>query len=80
MTKIQLIILTSVLNKMHNANYYYRVREAQAACVLRVGCIPEEFNLSDLFIKTTIPGNKRHNLVALIFSNIESLIGVIEKL
>ena len=28
---------------------------------LRVGWIPGEFNLSDLFTKTTMPGNKRHS-------------------
>ena len=30
-------ISTSVLNKRHNAIYYHRVREAQAAGILRVG-------------------------------------------
>ena len=72
-------IPTSVLNKRNNYIYYHRVREAQDAGILRVGCIPGEFNLADLFTKTTMPGNTRHNLVDSIFSNIASRIGDIEK-
>ena len=72
-------IPTSVLNNRHNFICYHRVREAQAAGILWVGWIPEEFYLADLFIKTTMPGNKRHNLVDSIFSNKASPIGDIEK-
>ena len=35
--------------------------------------------MSDLFTKTTMPGNIRHNLVDSIFSNTASPIGDIEK-
>ena len=56
-------IPTSVLNKRHNTIFYHRVREAQATGTLRVGLIPGEFKLADLFTKKTMPGNTRHNLV-----------------
>jgi len=59
----------SVLNKRHNAICYHRVREAQAAGTIRVGWIKGEFNLADLFTKTTMPGNLRHGLVMNIFNN-----------
>ena len=62
-------IPTSVLNKRHNAICYHRVRKVQAAGILRFGWIPGDFNLVDLFTKTTMHGNKRHNLVDSIFSN-----------
>ena len=54
-----LSITTSALKKRHNGICYHRVKEAQAPGVLRVGWIPEEFNLVDLFTKTTMPGNKK---------------------
>ena len=73
-----LSIPNSALNKRHNAIYYHRVRESQDAGILRVGCISGEFNLVDLFTKTTMSGNKRHNLVDSMFSNISSLIYDIE--
>ena len=69
----------SALNKRYNAICYYRVREDQAAGILRVGWIPGECNLSDLFTKTTMPGNTRYNLVDSIFSNTASSIGYIDK-
>ena len=47
--------------------------------VIRFGWILGEFNLADLFTKTTMPGNTRHNLVDSIFSNTASPIGSIEK-
>ena len=72
-------IPTPALNKRHNNIYYHRVREAQYAVIIQVGCIPGEFNLADLFTNTTMPGNKRHNLVDSIFSNTASQIGDIEK-
>jgi len=46
---------TSVLNKRHNAICYHRVREAQAAGIIRVGWIEGKNNLADLFTKTTMP-------------------------
>ena len=60
---------TSVLNKRHNAICYHRVREAQAAGTIRVGWIPGEHNLADLFTKTTMAGNTRHGLVVNIFND-----------
>ena len=72
-------IPTSSMNNMHNAICYHRGREAQAAGIILVGWIPGEFNLADLFTKTTMSRNTRHNLVDLIFSNTASPIGDIEK-
>ena len=74
-----LSIPTSALNKMHNSICYHRVREAQDAGILRVGWIPGEFNPSEFLTKTTMPGNKRHNLVASVFYNTASPIRDIEK-
>ena len=74
-----LSIPISVLNKRHNFICYHSAREAQAAGILRVGWIPGEFDLADLFTKTTMPGNTRHDFVDSIFSDTESPIGVIEK-
>jgi hypothetical protein len=45
------------------------VREAQATGTIRVGWIKGDFNLADLFTKTTMPGNLRHGLVMNIFNN-----------
>ena len=56
-------IPTSALKNRHNTIYYHRVREDQASGILKVGWITGEFNLSDLFTKTIMPGNTRHNLV-----------------
>ena len=74
-----LSIPTSALNKRHIETFNHRVREAQAAGILRVGWVPGECNLEDLFTNTTMPGNKRHNLVDSIFSNTASPIGDIEE-
>ena len=60
---------TSVLNKRHNAICYHSVREAQAAGILRVGWIPGEYNLADLFTKTSMAGNVKNYLVQSIFDN-----------
>jgi hypothetical protein len=62
-------IPSSVLNKRHNAICYHRVREAQAAGIIRVGWIKGEYNLADLFTKTTMAGNVRHGMVENIFNN-----------
>lgn len=62
-------IPSSVLNKRHNEIFYHRVREAQASGIIRVGWIQSEYNLSDLFTKTTMPGNVRNDLVEMIFTN-----------
>ena len=40
-------IPTSVLNKGHNNIFYRRLREAQSAGVILVGCITKGFNLTD---------------------------------
>ena len=76
----KLIIPTSVLNKKHITICYHSVREYWAASVLCDVCIPGGFYMSDLFTKTTIPGNTRHNLVDSIFLNTASPIGGIKKL
>ena len=72
-------ITTSDLKKRHNCIYYHRVRDSQDAGILRVGWIPGEFNLADLFTKTRMPDITRRNLVDSIFSNTASPIGDIEK-
>ena len=58
-----LSIPTPVLNKRNNDIYYHRVRESQAAGIFRFGWSPGRVNLADLFTKTAMPGNTRHNLV-----------------
>ena len=60
---------SSVINKRHNAICYHRVREAQAAGIIRVGWIEGKYNLADLFTKTTMSGNERHGMVENIFHN-----------
>ena len=42
-------IPTSSLNKINNAIYYHRVREAHDAGIIWFGWIPGEFNPADLF-------------------------------
>mmetsp|Transcript_15996 Transcript_15996/g.23839 ORF Transcript_15996/g.23839 Transcript_15996/m.23839 type:complete len:1130 (+) Transcript_15996:7540-10929(+) len=53
----------SVLNKRHNAICYHRVREAQAAGIIRVGWIQGEYNQADLGTKTTLSTKRRYELV-----------------
>ena len=60
---------TSVLNKRHNSICYHRVREAQAASIIRVAWISGDWNLSDLLTKTTMPANKKNGFVENIFTN-----------
>ena len=74
-----LSIPTSLLNNRNNAICCHRVRESKYAYIFRFGWIPGEFNPVDLFTKTTMPGDTRHNLVDSIFSITESTIGDIEK-
>ena len=59
----------SVLNKRHNAICYHRVREAQAAQIIRVAWISGEMNISDLLTNTTMPANKKNQCVQGIFTN-----------
>eukprot|EP00557_Chaetoceros_sp_GSL56_P014199 CAMPEP_0176484462 /NCGR_PEP_ID=MMETSP0200_2-20121128/4466_1 /TAXON_ID=947934 /ORGANISM="Chaetoceros sp., Strain GSL56" /LENGTH=360 /DNA_ID=CAMNT_0017880935 /DNA_START=761 /DNA_END=1843 /DNA_ORIENTATION=- len=66
---------SSVLNKRHNAICYHRVREAQAAGIIRVGWIPGTENLADLLTKTTIAGNVKNDIVQSIFCNQACVIG-----
>ena len=65
---------TSVLNKRHNAICYHRVREAQAAGIIRVGWIEGKDNLADLFTKTTMPTQTKTNFVKYIFNNEASVL------
>ena len=62
-------IPTSVLNKRHNAICYHRVREAQAAGVIRVGWIEGKYNVADLFTKTTLSNEAKRTFVQYIFNN-----------
>ena len=50
----------SVLNKRHNAISYHRVREAQAANIIRVGWVDGKFNLADVFTKTMMGMQSMH--------------------
>ena len=59
----------SVLNKRYNAICYHRVREAQAAKIIRVAWISGEMNISDLLKNTTMPANKKNQFVQEIFTN-----------
>ena len=59
----------SVLNKRHNAICYHRIRDAQAAQIIRVAWIPREINVSDLLTKTTMSANKKNQFVQEIFTN-----------
>ena len=61
---------TSVLNKRHNAICYHRVREAQAAGMIRVGWIEGEKNVAELFTKTTLSNESKRKLVQFIFDDI----------
>ena len=56
-------------NKIHNDICYHRVRESQVSGTLRVGWIPGEYKLADLFTKTTMERNMRHEMVESIFDN-----------
>jgi len=60
---------TSVLNKKHNSICYHRVREAQAAGIIRVGWIEGKFNVADLFTKTTLSNEAKRTFVQYIFNN-----------
>ena len=69
----------SVLNKRHNAICYHRVREAQAAQIIRVAWIPGDLNLSDLLTKTTMPANKKNGFVQEIFTNNATVVNTSEE-
>ena len=60
---------TSVLNKRHNAICYHRVREAQAAGVIRVGWIEGKKNVADLFTKTTLSNESKRRFIQFIFDD-----------
>ena len=47
-------ISTLILNKKHNSRWSRRVREVQAATKIRIAWIDGDYNLSDIFIKTSI--------------------------
>jgi RPA family protein len=52
----------SVLKKKHNAIAYHRVREAQAAKIIRVAKEPGETNLADILTKL-MPGPRMKELL-----------------
>jgi hypothetical protein len=52
----------STLKKKHNAIAYHRVREAQAAEIIRVAWEPTHSNLADLLTKV-LPGPKLRELI-----------------
>lgn len=57
----------STLNKKHNAVCYHRVREAQAAGIIKVGWIPSNENLADLLTKTTMGNHVKDNITEKLF-------------
>lgn len=59
---VNTIIPSSMMKKKHNAIAYYRIREADAANVIRFGHLPGDFNYADNMTK---PSNKDsfHDLV-----------------
>ena len=61
---------TSVLNKRHSAICYHRVREAQAADIIRVGWIEGKRNEADLFTKTTISNESKRKFIQFIIDDI----------
>ena len=64
-----LSVPTSVLNKRHNAICYHRVKEAQAAGIIRVGWIEGAKNVADLFIKATLSNESKRRLTQFIFDD-----------
>ena len=56
-------IPSSILSKRLNAINYHAVREAAAACILRVGKEDTESNIADLFTKI-LPQDRRNALVS----------------
>ena len=62
-------VLTSMLNKIHNAICYHRLRGSQAAGKIRVGWVPGGSNFEYLLTKTTMDGNVGHSIVEIIFHN-----------
>jgi len=65
---------TSVLNKIHNAICYHRVREAQAAGIIRVGWIEGTKNIADLFTKTTLANESKRRFTQFIFDDDSTLL------
>ena len=59
----------SALNKRHNAICFHRVREAQAAQIIRIAWIEGNTNIADLLTKTTLASNKKHEFINNVFSN-----------
>ena len=60
---------TSVFNKRHNAISYHRVRDAQAAGIIRVGWIEGTKNIVDLFTKTTLAKESKRRFTQFIFDD-----------
>jgi len=65
---------TSVLNKRHNAICNHRVREAQAAGIIRVGWIEGKGNVADLFTKTTISNESKRKFIHFVIDDIATLL------
>ena len=67
-------IPSSVLNKKCNYICYHRFREAHTAGTIRAGWISGKYNKSDIGMKTTIPTNRRCELLDSIFNEMVSTI------
>ena len=74
-----LSIPASVLNKRHNAICYHRVREAEAAQIIRVAWIPGEMNVSDHLTKTTMPTNKKNQFLQEMITNNATVINKVSE-
>ena len=59
----------SVLHKRHNDICYHKVIEVKSAVTLRVGWVPGEYNIVDLFTKTKMTINMKNRMVESIFYN-----------
>ena len=58
-----------MLNKKYDAICYHKVRESQAAEIIRVGWNRGEHNKSDLLTKTTLNTGRRYDLMNSLFCN-----------
>ena len=62
-------IPSSTLNRKHNAICYHKVREAQAARIVRIAWIEGEYNKADILTKTTLGTGRRYDLINSIFED-----------
>lgn len=64
-----LTIPSSTLNSKHNPICYHKVREAQAARIVRIAWIEGEYNKVDILTKTTLGTGRWYDLISSIFED-----------